>query len=306
MNNAVIEKKYPLQTYKIKRTNKTLGVDYYLFAPERTDNSCSPLELHNGFSRFLFTLVDKSAPDVTVTPKANIPIKDLACIKQKTDIAMYLYFVGSSHPTNQDDEENLFANSPAFTKKLLSNNYKGKTPAEVLIENPQEKENLIKTKQWLQANIEKFPRNKEQIEAIDDALNLLEIGELQGSPSSSHATSRSSVLSLYKTEYKHMSQKNEQGYSLVYSISITFDASKNYPFTVEITNCFAPIKTLPSGQRHPVMEEATHKTKSSMALSDCEWVDLITHLMDVKKCFQVTNFKPMVQMAQEFSYQNKA
>lgn len=302
MNNGttVTEKKYPLQTFKIKRTTKTIGVDCYLFAPERTDNSCSPLELHNGFSRFLFTIVDKSTPSTTVTPKANIPSRDLACIKLKTDIAMQQYFLGGT-PAVSAGDDNIFANSPAFTQKLFCNSYKGKTPAEVLLGNPQEKENLLKTKQWLQANVEKYPKNKEQIVAIDDALKLLEIGELQNAPST---PASSSVLSIYKTEYKHMSQKNEQGHTLVYSIDITFDASKNYPFTVEITNCFAPIEVLSTGQHRPIMNQATHTVKSSIALSDNEWVGLITHLSQVKTYFELTNFRPLYQMAQEYSYQN--
>ena len=300
-NNEVKEKKYPLQTCKIKRTSKTLGVDFYLFAPTEEDNSCSPLELHNGFSRFLFTIVDKSNPSVNVTPRANIPSGDIACIKLKTELAMQAYFLGGNTDSNSN-EENDFKSRPAFTQKLLFGNGKGKTPAEILIANPQEKDNLLQTRAWLLPNVDKYPANKLQIEAIDDAIALLEIGELQ---ESSAPPSGVIVRPIYKTEYKHMSQKNEQGNTLVYSISIMFDSSKNYPFTIEITNCFAPIEILPSGQHRPVMNKATHAVKSSIALTDNEWVDMIYHLTDVKQYFELTNFKPLWGIAQKYSYSYK-
>lgn len=295
----VKEKKYPLQTCVVRRTTKTLGVDCYLFAPTEDDTSCSPLELHNGFSRFLFTIVDKSNPSANVTPRANIPARDIPCIMQRTNLAMQALFLGNS-PSVQNNDDSSLLDSPAFTQKLFDNLHKGKTPAEVLIENPQEKENLLKTKAWLQANIDNYPKNKNQIVAIDDAIQLLEIGELQATPA---APTSSSARDIYRTEYKHMSQKDEQGNTLVYAISITFDASKNYPFVVEISNCFAPIEVLTTGQHRPIMEKATHKAKSSIALSDSEWVGIIDQLYNVKTYFELTNFKPLYGLAQSYSYQ---
>ena len=295
------EKKYPLQTYKIKRTTKTLGVDFNLFAPAEDDDSCSPLEMHNGFSRFVCTIIDKSNPAACVTPRANIPWRDLAGIKLKTEIAMQAYFLGGTREAISDDEQGIAQDGPAFTQKILLGSFKGKTPAEILIGNPQEKSNLLKTRDWLASNMETYPANKAQVQAIDEAVKLLEIGELQGAPAASNAPS--SVLSIYKTEYKHMSQKNEQGNTLVYSINIIFDATKNYPFTMEISNCFAPIEVLPSGQHRPVMAKATHLTKSSMAMSDSEWIGLIYHLVDRKRDFELTNFRPLLNRAYSNSYQ---
>lgn len=299
-NNEV---KYPLQAFKVKRTTKTLGVDSYLSAPDGSEKSCSPLELHNGYSRFLFTLVDKSNAGVTVTPRANIPARDIPCIELYSRIAAKEYLLGNTAAGSEEKEEGDLCNSPAYTQKILMGTYKGKTPAEILIANPKEKENLLQTKKLLSDNVDKFPANKFQIKAIEDAISLLEIGELQSGTPSAPKTS-SSVKTIYKTEYKHMSQKNEKGDTLVYSISITFDASKNYPFNVEITNCFAPIEVLQSGQHRPIMNKATHMTKSSLALSDSEWISLIDHISSLKKYFELTNFKPLLTVAQNNSYQH--
>ena len=296
MNENNKKAQYPVQTYKIKRKDKTLGVDYFCCAPTSDDN-VPPLELHSGYSRFKFTIVDKSG-EQTVTPMANIPCRDIDCIKLKTDLAMQAYFLGGS-TTAIGEERSSFGNSPAFTYTLADKKYRGKTPAAVLIENPQEKDNLLKSKQWLQENIGKYPGNKDQIAAIDDAVKLLEIGELQAAPTTAIPASAKTI---YKTEYKHFTQTNEQGHSLVYYINITFDPSMKYPFICEISNCFAPIEKLPSGQHRPVMEKATHKTKSTLAMSDTEWVGLITHLYNIKQYFELTNFKSLLNEAQSLSY----
>ena len=102
-----------------------------------------------------------------------------------------------------------------------------------------------------------------------------------------------------------MTQKNEKGDTLVYSINIVFDPSKNYPFIVEISNCFAPIEVMSTGQHRPVMQKATHMTKSSIALTDSEWVGLITHLSDIKGYFELTNFRDLLTLAKNYSYQPK-
>lgn len=310
MNNnevATAAIRYPVQAFKVKRTTKTLGVDAHLFAPQDDDLSSSPLELHNGFSRFVFTIVDKSNPSSVITPKANIPCRDIDCIKLKTEIAMQEYFSGgtiASTGTIQDNDEHVLKTGPAFTQKLLDNNFRGKTPAEVLIADPNAKEGLLRTKQWLQQNLSQYPKNASQIQAIDDAIMLFDMGELQDVTTDKQPAT-SSVLEIYKTEYKHLKQTNEQGNSLVYSIQVVFDKSKDYPFTIEITNCFAPIEVLPTGQHRPIMKKATHMAKSSMALSDNEWVGLISHIARVKEYFELTMFRPLFTKAMALAYPNK-
>ena len=296
METKETKKRYPYQVYSVKRQSKVLGVDALLFTP--TENDPSPLELHSGFSRFLFTIVDKTS-STTVTPRANIPCRDVDYIKLATDTAMQSYLLGTNDQGGGNDE---LVNRPAFTQKLTSNLFKNQTPAEVLIAHPEDKSKLLDTKKWLEANLAKYPINKRQIEAIDDALQLLEIGELT---SAVPPIKNASAFPIYKTEYKHFSEKDKQGNSLIYSISITYDGSKNYPFTCEITNCFAPIEVMPGGTHRPVMKQATHMTKSSMTMSAAEWVGLITHIAKVKEYFEITNFRSLFGKAQEYDAQNR-
>ena len=290
------KKRYPYQTYSVKRQSKVLSVEALLFTP--TDNDPSPLELHSGYSRFLFTLIDKTS-STTVTPKANIPCGDISIIKARTDIAMYSYLLGASAQSSVNDE---LYNRPAFTQKLASTLFKNQSPAEALIADPANKSKLLDTRKWLESNLSKYPNNKKQIDAIDDAIQLFDIGELTGAGAPAKSASS---FPIYKTEYKHFSEKDKQGNSLIYSISIIYDGSKNYPFICEITNCFAPIEVMPGGTHRPVMKQATHMTKSSIAMSDAEWVGLITHISNVKQNFELTNFRNLYSKAQEYDAQNR-
>lgn len=290
------ENRYPKQAYAIKRQTKVMSVEAHLFSP--TKESAPPLELHSGFSRFLVTIIDKST-STTYTPRANIPALDIPAILEKTKFAMQDYFLGPV----PSDSNNDFHSSAAFTQKLLAGVHKGKTPAEVLLANPEERDNLLKTKQWLEANLSKFAGNKAQIDAIQEAVTLLDIGELsEGTPVPSNTSSKI----IYKRDYKHFSERDERGNYLIYSISITYDRSKNYPFTCEISNCFAPIEIGPTGTHHPNMKMASHPSKSSLAMSDEEWFSLITHLSNIKNHFEEMKFSDLFTKAEALDEENRS
>ena len=68
--------------------------------------------------------------------------------------------------------------SKAYTVQISNGKLRGKTPAEALKEENGEKL-LLNQKKWLEENLDKYPKNKEQIEAIEDALNLLKNGQIK-------------------------------------------------------------------------------------------------------------------------------
>jgi hypothetical protein len=52
----------------------------------------------------------------------------------------------------------------------------------------------------------------------------------------------------------------------VYSVSVICDPSKDYPFTVNVENCYAPVETKPDGTKNIKMTEAIDRQKSSFAM----------------------------------------
>lgn len=270
--------KYPFQVTSIKRTKKVLGVDAKLFAPTEREK-LSPLELHSGYSRFELTIVDK---ENNTTPTANIPAEDIPYIYQTSKIALEHLLIGNASETGGGQ----VVRSPAYTQKLMSNQFKGLTPAEVLIKDKNAETGLLNAKIWLESNLSKYPGNKGQIDAINDAINLLHNGKL----SSDNVNTSVSNIEVYKTDYKFKSKQNEKGYNLIYGIEVICDPSKKYPFQISIMNCYAPVETSPNGQKNIKMNSAENTVKSSMLVTKEEWFKLISKLNRTVSYFEQMNF----------------
>lgn len=273
---------YPYQIGAIKRTKKTLGVDAKLYLPTEKEDK-NPLEIHSGFSRFELTILDK---ENDVKPIANIPAGEIPYIKEKTKLAMSKMMNGLPMDANPTATEKT---DPAYTVTLTDKTYKGMTPAAVLIRNPADKERLIAIKEWLKPNIAKYPRNKQQIEAIDSAIALLDAGKLENNTSIPKAAA-TDLIEIYKTDYKYKSKTNEKGYNLVYGINIMCNPGKQYPFCVNITNAYAPVETESTGQKNIKMQQAEDIAKSFILISECEWFSLVDRMETTLKNFENMNF----------------
>lgn len=285
--------KYPFQVASIKRTTKVLGVDAKLFTPSSAEKSTNPLET-SGFSRFEFTLVEKEN-GVTKTATANVHADDIHCIDVGTNIAMQMHMMRAAGflSNNASESENT---SIAYTTKLVDKNFRGKTPAEVLLADKSQESNLNNVKNWLSQNLARYPANKSQIDAIDDAINLLHSGKL--SKSNAGAASSNASLTIYDTGTRFKSKKNEKGYNLVYSIDIVYDPTKKYPFVIHIMNAYAPVEDLPNGQKNIKMSLRENQIDITLYAEDKEWVKLVGILKDTLMCFKQMNFPKMFHTAE--------
>ena len=276
--------KYPFQIASIKRTKKVLGVDAKLFTPTDKENA-SPMELHSGFSRFELTIVDK---ETNTTPTANIPAEDVYYILESSRVALGQVLKGAV-PTGGTTET-----STAYTQKLIDKNFKGQTPAEVLLKDATQETALTNTRNWLAQNVDKYPANKAQITAIDDAIKLLHEGKL----SAKNVSTSTANIEIYKTDYKFKSKKNEKGYNLIYGVEIICDPAKNYPFAITIMNCYAPVETGAGGQKAIKMNAAENTAKSTLLMTKDEWIKLITKMDRTLSMFEQMNFAKLFDESQ--------
>lgn len=292
-----MEMKYPNQVCAIKRKDKTLGVDAQLFLPGEKDN-IYPLEMHSGYSRFVFTIIDKSSEGTIITPKANIPAVEIPYVFERTRLAMNVLF--TNNISSEAAPSDVFGNSSAYTVKLSDKKFRGMSPAEVLLANSENCTELERIKKWLYNNLAKYPNNAKQIEAIENAITLNEIGELrkEDSPTSSD---RDPIV-LYSSEKKFMSSKNSKGYNRIYEISVVCDPEKKYPFILNIMNCYAPVEDFSGGQKRIKVSAAEDMIKSSLMLTDKEWYGLIDRTLTTLKLFENMHFKEMFKKAQENSF----
>lgn len=284
--------KYPRQILSLKRPETVLGIDAYLSAPTEE----SPLELHDGFSRFVVAIVDTKQG---CQPAANIPARDLPGIQFRAKHALNKYYEVQGIEPEGDTE----VVSSAYTEKIFLKPFSGKTPAEILIENPANKAELERIRdEVLVKNAAKYAANRKQITAINEAIDLLNSGNLTGKDIKVNKTK---PFIIYSADHKFKSTKNEKGYNLVYSINITCDVTRNYPFIVTITNLFAPVETLPDGTKNVVLAKAEDKKVAQFRMTDAEFASMVGIMSTVKSSFEKMIFKTQYEIAEANSYKHK-
>ena len=260
--------RYPRQIYTAKRENIVLGIDNYLSAPSEKD-TVPPLELHSPFSRFVVTIIDKTGAKTT-SPKANIPAGDVPGILEIAKVAMAEKSRFSADGKKADTSLPL-----AYTQTITLGTFKGKTPAAVLLENPDNRESLLKSRNFLAEKVSQYPNNQKQIDAIDNALSLLDKKQLTAEIAGAQ---RADNAKIYDVSHKYMSTANEKGHRLFYGMSIICRYANKYPWEITIENFFAPGLQGPKGGLVPKIDEKNGAAKSTIYLNDMEWCQLSARL----------------------------
>ncbi|MDR0286351.1 MAG: hypothetical protein LBI03_01380, partial [Clostridiales bacterium] len=266
----LINTPYPRQIYSAKREQIVLSVDNWLDVPNEK-YPAPPLQMHNAVSRYVVTIIDKSGAKI-ITPKANIPAGDIAGI---VSIAKAVMVERVRCAGNSDEAETKTNVSPAYTQVIPFGRFKNKTPAMILLDNPEDKSDLIKTRGFFQENVGKYKKKKKNIDAIDDAISLLEDGKLN---QENAIQIKSGVQTIYDVNHKYMRDTNSQGHVLFYEMKMECYYANKYPWVITIENFFAPGQQTAKGGLTPKIDEKSGYAKGIIRLSDIEWNQLITRM----------------------------
>lgn len=301
--------KYPKQIGRVMRKTKTLGVDAHLLLPIKTENK-SPLEIHSNISRVVFTIIDNTGKE-TIFPSGNIPATEVGYVYKLTKTAMdikrqreflpWIKSVSDEKPKQISKADN---NSLAYEVKLADRTFRNKTPAEVLIADPNNKDKLLSIRDWLVKNQNKYPANKRQINAIDSAIELLNAGQLANDDDVAVLPTKN-LIPIYDSGIKFrrkVDKKTEK--NQIYQIKINYDIDKDYPIYIEIMNGFAPVTDTQSGGKNIRMTEAEKITKSFMLLTESEWFELILQAVKTVSNFETINFKKQFELSEEASFKD--
>ena len=294
--------KYPKQIDSVLRKNQTLGVDANLCLPteeEYKNERKMPLEMHSNFSRFTLTILqgEKQGTGTTYTSvKANIPATDVDYINAKLKLAKQeILKVQTCTPTETV--------SIAYTQKLYDKNFKGKTPSEVLLANPEAKKDLLKVREFLEKNKEKYKANAVQIQAIDEAIQLLENGKLK------NISASTKNIMVYEEPIKipNANKVDENGLTFVYSISIVCMPDRDYSFAINIMNAKAPtVMNTITKSKTAEMSKIQDKHEFSMLLTEKEMVRLVKRMSKTLEHFEEMNFTKQFNLAQKNSYNHES
>ena len=299
---------YPWQInsviHKTKAATKTLGIDAMLFSPKEEDEvrtPAAPLEMHEGYSRFKGTLIVKTSgsPDVY---QFNIPATAVPFIHKKTAIAIENSVNRQMNKQPASAVASSFGSdksSIAYTVMIRSGKLSGKSPAQAILDGNLE---LLKNqKDFLEKNLAKYPANKEQIDAIDEAMKLNSEGKL-GEATAAAVELPASEIVIYESAPKNVKPLDSEGRYTIYQIKVTYNPNMQLPFIVSVMNCFAPVDKTKGNEI--VLAQAVKIRKNDIRLSEEEWYTMIDTMKATKIMFENKTYPEQLKLAEKISREN--
>lgn len=197
------------------------------------ENEEEPLTLHSRkFSRFSFLIINQDKKAAT----ANMNVKEMFGFLEKSHFAMQQEMLSQFNSGSNEEEELPLA----YTVTITSGTLKGRTPADVLLNDGEEGKKLLNNQYtFLKNNLSKYPKNKTQMDAIVNASQLLKEGKLDADAVGKGQTKR---ISLYSSGLRPLvNRKNNAGMSFVYELTVDWLLGEKRPLMITIVNYYAPV-----------------------------------------------------------------
>ena len=243
--------------------------------PEGRTDPEPPLRIFNKFSRWIITIIDTTDGDHKAVSH-NLSMNRhryeydhlAAAIQDGISLELpYLYGVKVSSESLET--------GPAYTTKLHLFPYKGKTPAEVLLsEGNTGREKLIDMyNNKLSPNVNQYPGNQAQMDAIQAAVILYDKNELK----KENVTAQR--ITLYESQSKpnpYKKDRNTDGNTnngkdlsnvAVTELNLYLYHGDRSPFELEIQNYNAPCKETETGAFNVTKSEKTNFVSHSFRLT---------------------------------------
>lgn len=287
--------KYPVETVSIVRKTRTFAINSFLTKADGY-NEESPYKLFGKFSRFAFSILD-SSDGVKKTATANIRPSEMPAIVAKTNIALKqnVLYTPSEAVTEAND-------SPAYTVTFGMGSLKGKTPAQVILEGKGKE--LMQQRNFLLENLNKYPKNRKIVEAIDDAVKLYKENKLERKEKGKTETKE---LVIYKAGMHPLIRNTrEDGKCKVYDMTIAWKLGADYPVNLTIMNYYASVIKMEDGRLNVRNVDNSSKLTLNIAMTDVEWMNVIESLQRNMRMFEVINAKSLFEQADQIYRQSIA
>ena len=146
----------------------------------------------------------------------------------------------------------------------------------------------------LEENLAKYKKNQLQIDAINEAINLLEKGILHNTD----IEDKENDIVIYNENFKSLeSRQDEYGNYLIYHVQILCRPSDNNPFIVLIKNYYAKVEKTDDGVQ---ASNAINIQEITMQIPEKDWVNTINRMVDTVNLFEMLNAKNQFQLAEKF------
>lgn len=276
---------YPTECAKVKRQN-TFSVDARLSRAKSSEGQ-NPLEIYDArWSRFIFAIIETGKTSVT----ANIPVRDIPGIADKSRAALQIHM---AQPAPSSNAQQAPTQGLAYTQRLATGRFAGKTPAEVLKEDPGNKTALKSQYDFLAKNLEKYPRNKSQMDAISEAIKFEENGSFEKAVPGSPAKD----ITLYDVPMKGLkNRRRSDGRCFVYSVHIAWEIGEQYPVVIRINNFWAFIK---KDSIDIDVSSRTDARSKTFRCADSEWSYVLKRITETMRLFEHLNAEECFKDSEE-------
>lgn len=293
--------KYPKEIFASIRENKSLAILAQFTRATAEKDDGMPLAVYdNDFSRFVFSGIDSENKR---SNSSNIPVREVANIFAVSEFANTKHL--EALYSNKAGENVAEVTSPAYTVKITAGALRGKTPAEVLLTDPENGKNMLNNQfKWLKQNLDKYPKNQIQMDAISEAARLHKEGKLDANA----VNNKANRINIYHADARALIRKpRADGMCPVHNIDIGWELGEASPVDITITTFYAPVKKTDDGRINPMISQMDKTTYVAInkRLTAGEWLDAIRRMKTAMLQFEVMNSKACIEDAAKAEKANR-
>lgn len=270
------------------KSQQTFSVEPYFYKAE-SKNEESPLPIVSSTSRFRATIINKERKAVTVRwTTSEVRSMEADFTTARSLAKQQAWSISENTPTD-----------PAYTVKIIAGSLKGLTPAEVVLQG-REKE-LNNHYKWLKDNLEKYPKNEEIMNAIQNAAALKNEGKLENVSSNSLKD-----MVVFESDIKPLvRQQKDNGKCPVYKSKVIVHPTDTYPVEVILTTFDAPVIKNDNGTLNVVAKEKENEVTNAMRMSFQDFGFVLEEMSDYIRNFKMLNCKACYTDAENCIRENK-
>ena len=254
------------------------------------DNT-SPAGLHGKFSRIKMTFITSdNQPYVNISPDL------IDSIYMKTQGAVTAHIMGLASSSGVPD-------SPAYTARFKAGRLSGKTCAEVIAEQGAVgAQALSEQYTYLSQNVQRYPGNRALMDAITDAINLYNAGQLI---TTAKGPSFTPVTIMDIPIQTSIGNTNANGKSLIRTASVVADYNNDCPYTVKITNAYAVVEKKEDGRQIAKWTTAENRAEQSLNLTENEWIAFAGKMKSQKDAYEASVYAYEKKIANKYDEINR-
>lgn len=288
------EKKYPFEIASVVQ-KQTLSLESHL----TVNGGDKPLSIFDDtFSRYVLAVLAEQKDKRYAAATCNIPEDMLAGIQRRTELATEKYYSNLWAPKYATNS-GIDTSGPAFTVKFAMGNLKGKSPAEVILENADGKKLLNDQYAWLKSKADEMEAsgdtskknliagNRKMMAAIVEASKL----DIEALKKSEAEVASTPTMEILRIDTRPLVRKQrEDGKCFCYECSVVLNPSNKYPVNVRVENYYAPVVKNETTKLYNVQlsKKDTEKgyCKNEINLSVDQWLAVVGRMVDEKNDFR--------------------